>query len=71
MTSKYKRAMIKEKITKILQFIIGSITMTAGFWLIYCLIWFALNLPTTNWALFFLSILAILSECGYLAWVSD
>lgn len=69
MTGKYRWREIKESIKNILQLAILSISMTTGFWLIYCLIWCAFALPTTNWALFGLFILATVTEILYIEWI--
>lgn len=60
-----------EKIVEALKFISCVFVMTMGFWIIYTIAWFAIGLPETNWAMWLLFALAMLSEFLYVKWISN
>ena len=62
---------VKEKIDSITKFFLLSFMMLMGFWFSYCLAWFAIGLPQTNWAIGLLLGVAVLSELGYVRWLMN
>jgi hypothetical protein len=63
--------MMKCNINNILKIFVLVATMTFGFFFIYAFVWFAFDLPITNWAMFLLTILAVISMFGYYYWVRE
>lgn len=61
----------KERISDILKFIILTFVGSMGFWFIYMIIWFAVGLPQTNWAMWVLLALALGSEWLYVKWLEN
>jgi hypothetical protein len=61
----------KEQIVNALKFTILTTTMIMGFWVTYAIIWFAVGLPETNWAMWILFALSIASECCYVKWIAN
>ena len=55
----------KETIVNFIKIVLLLTMMTNGFFLTYALIWFAVGLPQTNWAILILYVLAGLTEYGY------
>lgn len=62
---------IKERIINTIKFMIFTTTGVMGFWLIYMIIWFAIGLPQTNWAIWLLLALAFGSEYGFVTWLQN
>lgn len=62
---------LKEKIIDFIKIFLLLWMMAAGFWVTYCLIWFAVGLPQTNLAVSLLGVLACLTEYGYYKWLSE
>ena len=56
-------------IIEILKLFILLFSMIMGFFLTYALIWFAVGLPQTDWALLLLLAVACLTEYGYYRWI--
>lgn len=68
---KKKWSEIKEHISDIIKFIICTFTGVMGFWLIYMIIWFAVGLPQSNWAIWLLLALAFGSERLFIEWLQN
>ena len=60
---------LKETIINALKFVVFTVVMTFGAWFIYAMIWFAVGLPQTDWALMSLFVLALGSVCLYIKWL--
>lgn len=71
MKKKLNWSELKERVTNALKFISLTVIMVMGFWLIYAIIWMGIRLPTTNWAIWILFMLALVSEYGYIKWLSN
>jgi hypothetical protein len=61
----------KEEIVNALKFMTMTIVMTIGFWVIYAMIWIVAELPEANWSMWALFGLALLSEFGFIKWLSN
>ena len=62
---------MREKIDNFMRLFVLLSTMIMGFFFVYAVIWFAVGLPQTNWALALLMALAVLSEYGYYLWIRE
>lgn len=60
---------MKEHIIKAVQFFLFAFMMTMGFHLTYTILWNAIGLPLTDWTLWILAALSLLSEFGYMKWM--
>lgn len=60
---------MKDKVINIMKVFILLFAMTMGFFFLYAIIWFCIDLPITKWTTVFLMILAGLSEYGYFRWI--
>lgn len=61
----------KQNISDFFKFIILVGAMTAGFWIIFAFIWFAVGFPQTGWALYLLLAIAFLVEVLYVWWLEN
>lgn len=59
----------KENILNFIKLFLLISMMTMGFHYIYAVIWFAVGLPQTTWAVLLCAVLAGLSEYGYFKWI--
>lgn len=71
MKFKEKWPTIKENISNALRCFLLAWLMTLGWWLSYALVWFAVGLPQTDWALWLLFGLASASEVLYIRWLME
>ena len=53
----------------VLRTLILTIVVLLGFWMLYCLIWFTLGLPQSEWSLLGMFAFAFLSEILFLIWL--
>lgn len=61
---------MKEKIMDAIKFCLLTYMMTNGFFLMYAFVWQMFGLNLTDLTMFILYGVAILSEFGYVKWVS-
>lgn len=62
---------IKERIESAIKFLIMTLVMLAGFWIIYIFAWDALGFPLNNKAMWVLFFQALISEWLYVKWLSN
>lgn len=62
---------MKNKIDNFMRLLVMIFTMVVGFFTTYALVWIAVGLPQTNWAMYLLCALAGLSMLGYILWVRE
>ena len=61
---------MKEKIDSFMRLFVLCFAMIMGLFFTYAIVWVAIGLPLTSWAFALLIALALLSEFGYIKWVS-
>lgn len=62
---------MKEKIANGIKFFLFTFMMINGFFFTYMFTWFAVGLPQENWAVWLTWVLALLSEYGYVKWITE
>ena len=62
---------LKENIGNVIKLFLLLFMMTCGFWISYCFLWCWVGFPLTNWALWLLIVVALLSEYGYYRWMRE
>ena len=61
---------IRERIENASKFILMTITMIMGMWVIYTMLWMALGFPVTRTAMYLLFAQSMISEYMYIKWLS-
>ena len=67
MNNKFKE--ILKKIVFALKVMIFSVVMIMGFWVIYGIIWIKVGLPTTDWYMWMLAVLSMISARLFIWWL--
>lgn len=62
---------IKESLSNAVKFILLTVFMIIGLWFSYYVIWSLLGLPQTDWALWALFAISLVSEYFFVKWCAD